>query len=499
MSQSKPHDVTAHAAVSHGEPDARYVLITECLQNDFLLNRECRLYIGDEAARTLLIGRDGALPDRREARLKLDRPAAGPLGAFLNGTVGLRLAGKGAGVLHLINIRDWHVADESYDRERRAYGPHCEAGTWGARYVEGLEPFLDPACSPAESKGVDYDSAKLVVRHVHADSIFDFRPRWDDVPGTRPEGGKFPASQLEQLLDELVLGTDADGAADNPVPIYVAAVGVYSDIKVLTLLAGLRTRYDLPNLAISDSLTASATLERHIAGLDFTDKLLGVEVLHGINDLARFLGGEPIVENEHDLVSADSFTRYRSFFQDKQSVLASESERLRDYLALTEKRALETYMWIRNVNWFLFAFGSLALLTTLGLAIAGAAGADVKWQITAVTGGVSMLQLVSAFYSKPMRDLQRNLANLAVFKMILESRSLKTALGRFHLTTPQALRELQTEEEAVAARRQVELLQAELALLEESDRADFTALENLGFGEGVEAAANGGGATARTP
>jgi hypothetical protein len=198
-------------------------------------------------------------------------------------------------------------------------------------------------------------------------------------------------------------------------------------------------------------------------------------------------------------VSADSFTRYRSFFQDKQSVLASESERLRDYLALTEKRALETYMWIRNVNWFLFAFGSLALLTTLGLAIAGAAGADVKWQITAVTGGVSMLQLVSAFYSKPMRDLQRNLANLAVFKMILESRSLKTALGRFHLTTPQALRELQTEEEAVAARRQVELLQAELALLEESDRADFTALENLGFGEGVEAAANGGGATARTP
>jgi hypothetical protein len=106
-----------------------------------------------------------------------------------------------------------------------------------------------------------------------------------------------------------------------------------------------------------------------------------------------------------------------------------------------------------------------------------------------VTGGLSVLQLVGAFYSKPMRDLQRNLANLAVFKMILESRSLKTALGRFHLTTPHVLRELQTEEEAVAAKRQIDLLQAELSLLEESDRADFTALENLGFGDGVEAAA----------
>jgi hypothetical protein len=489
MSESKPHDVTAHAAVAHGEPDARYVLITECLQNDFLLNRECRLYIGDEAARTLLVGRDGTLPDRREPRLQLDHPATGPLGAFLNGTVGLRLAGKGAGVLHVINIRDWHVADESYDRERRAYGPHCEAGTWGAQYVQGLEPFLDPACSPSESKGVDYDTAKLAVRHVHADSIFDFRPRWEDVPGARPERGKFPPSRLEELLDELVLGTDADGTAESPVPIYVAAVGVYSDIKIITLLAGLRTRYDLPNLAISDSLTASATLERHIAGLDFSNKLLGVEVLHGINDLCRFLGGEPIVENEHELVSADSFARYRSFFQDKQNVLVSESERLRDYLALTEKRALETYNWVRTANWFLLLWGSAALVTTLGLSIAGAVGAPVQWQLPAVTGGLSVLQLVGAFYSKPMRDLQRNLANLAVFKMILESRSLKTALGRFHLTTPHVLRELQTEEEAVAAKRQIDLLQAELSLLEESDRADFTALENLGFGEGVEAAA----------
>src|SRR5438034_622980 len=67
--------------------------------------------------------------------------------------------------------------------------------------------------------------------------------------------------------------------------IYIAVIGVYTDLKVLTLLAGLRTRYNVPNLAVSDTLTASPTLERHLAGLDFAAKLLGVEVIHGVNDL----------------------------------------------------------------------------------------------------------------------------------------------------------------------------------------------------------------------
>src|SRR5207302_1718624 len=165
-------------------------------------------------------------------------------------------------------IRDWHVPDDSYDLERRAYGPHCEAGSWGARYVEGLEDYLDPRHSGADSEALDFETDGLVVRHVHSDSIFDFRPRC----GESVAGGKFPPSRLERILDELVAGTEADKSAEDPVPIYVAVVGVYSDIKVVTLLAGLRTRYDLPNLVVSDTLTASATLGRHIAGLDFADK-----------------------------------------------------------------------------------------------------------------------------------------------------------------------------------------------------------------------------------
>ncbi len=65
--------------------------------------------------------------------------------------------------------------------------------------------------------------------------------------------------------------------------------------------------------------------------------------------------------------------------------------------------------------------------------------------------------------------------------MILESHSLKTAVARFHLTTPQALRELQTKGEADAATRQIETLRKELEAIEDVDRADFEALRRLGF------------------
>jgi hypothetical protein len=101
--------------------------------------------------------------------------------------------------------------------------------------------------------------------------------------------------------------------------------------------------------------------------------------------------------------------------------------------------------------------------------------------LAAVTGGLSLAQFVGAFFTQPSSDLQRNLTNLAVFKMILESHSLKAAVARFHLTTPQALRELQTKGEGEDAARQIEALRKELEAIEDVDRADFDALRQLGF------------------
>ena len=78
------------------------------------------------------------------------------------------------------------------------------------------------------------------------------------------------------------------------------------------------------------------------------------------------------------------------------------------------------------------------LSATLVLTILSAASV-VRWEYAAASGGLSLAQFVGAFFSSPTSDMQRNLTNLAVFKMILESHSLKTAIARFHLTTPQAL------------------------------------------------------------
>ena len=50
-------------------------------------------------------------------------------------------------------------------------------------------------------------------------------------------------------------------------------------------------------------------------------------------------------------------------------MLAYESEKLQDYLVLTERRALNTYNWIKRSNLFLIAWGSVFLIATLVFAV----------------------------------------------------------------------------------------------------------------------------------
>jgi hypothetical protein len=490
------------------EGDAsRYVLITQCLQNDLLLNKDCRLSLPEPVVREVLLGRKQyELRTGKGVRgLSSKAVADGPLGQFLEQTIGRRRRGEdGRGILHVINIRDWHVPDENYDVERRRYGAHCEAGSWGARYIDGLQGWLDPA-SPLSTGEASYvEQGSVRIHHVHADSIFDFRPRRAYIG---KDERKFRASALEILLDVIIQGSDEDQerarallagdpraralwplakeidddeAIRSSARLYVGVIGFYTDIKVAMVLAGLRTRYELPNLAVSDTFTASASLERHLSGLDFADKLLTVEVVHGINDLVRFLGGTGDLEGESNLVATESFSRFQSYFQDRQNVLAHQSEKLQAYEQLTQSRSLKVYDTIRRTNVFLIAWGATFLFASLVLSILSAFGV-VEWEAAAVTGGLGLAQFVGAFFTQPSSDLQRNLTNLAVFKMILESHSLKTAVARFHLTTPQALREMHSDPEADAAHRQIEALRKELDAIEVVNRADLDALRRLGF------------------
>jgi hypothetical protein len=429
-------------------------------------------------------------------------------------------------VLHVINIRDWHVPGDSYDAERREFGRHCEAGTWGADYIEGLEKYLDPEEPHPNGKARFCERGSARIYHIHADSIFDFRPRWDE---RNVDKRKFHPSELERLLDVLITGTrgeidqfaaalkgdpehahrrsqsqvlnllalQAASANAAAAQLYVAVIGVYTDIKVQLLLSGLRARYELENLAVSDTLTGSRSLERHLHGLDFADKLLNVEVIHGIGDLASFLGSEPPLKDESETVSAENYAKYRSFFADKQSVLAYESEKLGEYSHLTGKRAIGVYDTIRRANTFLLVWGSAFLtLSLVGTILHLASPHRWSWELTATTGGLGLLQLVASFFSKPMRDLQTNLNNLASLRMILESHSLKTAFTRFHLTTPEVLRELKDASEVDRANSQIKTLETQLAVIDRFQASDYGALAKIvGLpdenGSGVSA--NGGG------
>jgi hypothetical protein len=67
----------------------------------------------------------------------------------------------------------------------------------------------------------------------------------------------------------------------------------------------------------------------------------------------------------------------------------------------------------------------------------------------------------------------------------------------FHLTTPQTLRELQTEEEAKLAEAQVRVLQQQVTAIQEFDTADFADLARLALaiGDGGVAATSAAAAT----
>jgi hypothetical protein len=508
---------TPEPAARTTEDEKRYILITECLQNDLFLNPECRLWLQDDAVRKLLVAKadhDEYRADQVPREVQAALLERGPLGVFLRSTIGERFAGTHPDLLHVINIRDWHAPGESYDAERRVFGRHCQAGTWGAGYIDGLEQYLDPEEALSQGKARFCSRGSARIYHIHADSIFDFRPRWDECTlGQR----KFHPSELERLLDVLITGSrgeidqftaaleggaDRDrhqsqvlnqialqaastNAAADKVQIYLAVIGVYTDIKVQLLLSGLRSRYELPNLAVSDTLTGSRSLERHLHGLDFADKLLNVEVIHGIGDLACFLGSKPPLKDETDTVSAENYSKYRSFFADKQSVLAYESEKLQEYSHLTGKRAIGVYDTIRRANTVLLVWGSLFLAVSLiGTILQFIAPNRWSWELTAATGGLGLLQLVASFFSKPMRDLQRNLNNLASLRMILESHSLKTAFTRFHLTTPEVLRELKSEGEVERAHAQIDALEAQLHVIDRFQSSDYGALGKVvGFTE----------------
>jgi hypothetical protein len=490
--------------------EKRFILFTQCLQNDFFLNEECKLCLPLVEAKKLLVKKDHYLKQRKE--IDIDKIKEGPLWRFLDAVIAQRSQGKdGNAILHVINIRDWHEPGPSYDYERFRYGSHCEKDTWGSQYIEGLQQYLDPNANKqsqafsAEPKF--FKQGNVWIYHIYSDSVFDFKARFRD--GSRYHDGRYLASELEyildmillgdhkqfgklanlfesvetpqqqeQLLDQIVLLADEVRKTPKDTEAYAAVIGVYTDIKVKTLLEGLRTRYHIENLAVSDTLTASPSLERHLGALDYFHKVLNVEVIHGLNNLISFLGGtDKPIPNERDIIASDRFSDFANYYLNKQIFEAYVSEKLEEHSRITNRRAEEVYETVRKANKFLIVSGAIFLFATLlGAALKFLYPQKFGWESLLFTGGLSLLQLIPAFFWRPMEILQKNLTNLLTYRMFLANHSLKTALARFHLTTPQTLREFSNAED------QVKTLQEQTEVIEKSEKNSFELLRKLGYG-----------------
>jgi hypothetical protein len=128
---------------------------------------------------------------------------------------------------------------------------------------------------------------------------------------------------------------------------------------------------------------------------------------------------------------------------------------------------------LRFTSTFLIVCGVLTVGSTVALAaIAAIYPGRIPVALPAALLGVSVAQLVTIFFNRPGEELGRLFSREAIVRMLLESRSLRLALARYHLTTPQALH-------GADADSRVKTLHDQIKLLAELDETDFDRFDSF--------------------
>ena len=468
-----------------------YILITQCLQNAFFLDDENRLCLPREVAVRVLVGEQDiedisivGQPDdtTNHRKISANQLRGGPLYRFLDAATA---DSQREGPLHILHIRDWHAPSPDYDEERRLYGPHCEAHTWGAEPVAGLERFLAPwgtaheaearrmtgyRCRRQRNSFKPDPAGNLVFYDVRSDSVFDFkRPtstelRTDLIASGYPQGSN--ASQLHQILDHLI-GLTEPGDHER---VYVVVIGVYTDIKVKALLMGLRSRYAIDGLFVSDVLAEAPTLERHLSALDFSARVINTQVIHSLNELAGIVNpGTKTVIPQRLIENSLSYRDYSTYFLDRQNVLSFQDQRLSQYLDLTGKRSADVYTQIYQANWYLLRIGYIFMGLTVIAAALRVVGVDVPDSVLLTTGVLSAGQIIGSFFVIPRLQMRENLTSLVRLRNYLETYSNISALLRHHLTQIDRLQpSLKDADPKLRAEHELRLLKEQLAIIYEA-------------------------------
>ena len=208
------------------------LLITQCLQNDFVkpLGRF------DPIPNLLHVGHAEAL------RLLGENPSEGPVERIMQWAYA-----QADELVRIIHVRDWHDPTQPDQRAHLAqFGEHCVRGSEGARFA-----FGEPA-----GHGKDVASIDSVTLN--------------DFEGTR----------LAELLEPY-----------RSSPCRVGLIGVWTEAKVLFLAYELRTRFAQFELAVCSALTASSSRPHHFAALTQLERIVGVRVIDSVGEFIDWLGG----------------------------------------------------------------------------------------------------------------------------------------------------------------------------------------------------------------
>lgn len=325
-------------------------------------------------------------------------------------------------------------------------------------FQDDLGGYLHPNNSrvihyPVLSDSVfDFRRADTIIDNVYANELRDNEEVMQQKK-ERPTNPIHRSPSYLELLINSILNVEQQQATDASAELHVniVIIGVYTDIKIRTLLTGLRSRYRINNLIVSDVLTASPTLERHLEALDFVHKVLQVEVVHNLNDLINVLApstsrviSQKVIEDHVD------FRQYRGYYLNKQNLLAYQDTKRVEYLELTRRRSRAIYNQVFNTNRVLMFFGFIFLILSVFISVSYIVSLFIPQldipveHIIAgglVTGGLSLAQLLTVFIRKPLDSLKANLEQLIQLRSELETHSLILALLRYHFSTPERLHE----------------------------------------------------------
>ncbi len=212
----------------------RSLLITQCLQNDFVkpLGHYAplpnQLHIGvDESKR--LMGED------------MDE---GPVARMMKWAYA-----HPEDELAIIHVRDCHDPDDSSQADHlRQFGEHCLKGSEGAEFA-----------FPAPGDG-------RAVHEVVSLGLNDF----------------LDTGLQEQIENLGVAGTRA------------GVMGVWTEAKVFFLCYDLRTRFPEMEIGVCSALTASSSRAQHFIALDQLSRLLGVRVFSSVGEFTSWLGSDTL-------------------------------------------------------------------------------------------------------------------------------------------------------------------------------------------------------------